>query len=280
MNFLKNKNTLIKAADPFIHQLEKVLCDSECIILLTDENGVMLRVVEGNKTMLEKQNARFHLVPGSIWTEETVGTCGHAITINTKTPIQICGPEHYSETYEQISCSTAPIFDANFNLAGTLCLVTPSPYHQSAHSLALVVSMAWAVQKEFQLELKNSLLSSTLEASDEAVITINQSGYITHANVVAKSMFPYGNDNLIGTRIEDILGEQPLITSVLTENKPMADIEIEVGKTNNKLNLRLAQPIVDDYGICYGCVLIFNKINRLKKSFLPAELKPDLLLMR
>ncbi|NLB89499.1 MAG: sigma 54-interacting transcriptional regulator, partial [Syntrophomonadaceae bacterium] len=262
---IKTKNTLIKSADPFIHQLETVLCDSECIILLTDENGVMLRVVEGNKTMLEKQNARFHLVPGSIWTENTVGTCAHTITIDTKAPIQICGPEHYSETYEQISCSTAPIFDTNLNLAGTLCLVTPSSYHQSAHSLALVVSMAWAVQKEFQLELKNSLLSSTLEASDEAVITINQRGLITHANVVAKSMFQYGNDSLIGAKIDDILGEQPLITSVLTDNKPIVDTEIEVAKINNKLNLRLAQPILDDYGVSYGCVLIFKKINRIKK---------------
>lgn len=261
---IKTKNTLVKSADPFIHQLETLVCDSECIILLTDEKGVMLRVVEGNKQMLEKQNARFHLVPGSIWTESTVGTCGHTITISTKAPIQICGPEHYGETYEQISCSSAPIFDTNLNLAGTLCLVTPSSYHQSPHSLALVVSMAWAVQKEFQLELKNSLLSSTLEASDEAVITINQSGFITHANVVAKSMFHYCNDSLIGAKIDDILGEQPLITSVLTEKKPIVDTEIEITKLNNKLNLRLAQPILDDYGASFGCVLIFKKINRLK----------------
>lgn len=262
---VKAKSLLIKSADPFIHQLETLVCDSECIILLTDEKGVMLRVVEGNQQMLEKQNARFRLVPGSIWTESTVGTCAHTITISNKTPIQICGPEHYGETYEQISCSSAPIFDTNLNLAGTLCLVTPSFYHQSPHSLALVVSMAWAVQKEFQIELKNSLISSTLEASDEAVITINQSGIISHANIVAKSLFHDWHDNLIGTNIYTLLGEQPLITSVLSDKKPIVDVEIEIAKLNHKLNLRLAQPILDDYGASFGCVLIFGKVNQVKK---------------
>ena len=265
----KGKSLLLKSADPFIHQLETLLCDSECIILLTDEQGVMLRVVEGSQQMLEKQNARFNLVPGSVWTESTVGTCAHTITISSKTPIQICGPEHYGETYEQISCSSAPIFDTNYNLAGTLCLVTPSCYHQSPHSLALVVSMAWAMQKEFQLELKNSLLSSTLEASAEAVITINQSGIITHANVVAKSIFL--QENLIGAELKDLLGEQPLITSVLHGNEPLVDVDIEVNKLDHKLNLRLAHPILDDFGINLGCILIFRKISRVKKIAPPTN---------
>ncbi|HZJ85283.1 MAG TPA: sigma 54-interacting transcriptional regulator [Syntrophomonadaceae bacterium] len=267
---IRTKNLLIKSADPFIHQLETLLCDSECIILLTDEQGVMLRVVEGNKEMLEKQNARFHLVPGSIWTESTVGTCAHTITISDKTAIQICGPEHYGETYEHISCSSAPIFDTNLNLAGTLCLVTPSFHHQSPHSLALVVSMAWAVQKEFQLELKNSLISSTMEASDEAVVTINQKGTITHANIVAKSLFHEWHANLIGSNVYELLGEQPLIASVLNDKKPIIDAKIEIAKFDHQLNLRLAQPILDDYGASFGCVLIFRKINQ-GKTLLPTS---------
>ncbi|MGR6835994.1 sigma-54-dependent Fis family transcriptional regulator [Syntrophomonas erecta] len=262
---IREKGLLLKSADPFIHQLETLLCDSECIILLTDERGLMLRVVEGSKDMLEKQNARFRLVPGSIWTEKTVGTCAHTITLNSGLPMQICGPEHYGETYEQISCSSAPIFDANYNLAGTLCLVTPSSFHQSRHSLALVVSMAWAVQKEFQLELKNSLLSYTLEAYDEAVITLNESGIITHANIVAKNMLGHLRDNLIGIKYNEVLGEQPLINTVLDNGKPIVDVDIHTEAIKHKLNLRLAQPILDEYGKNFGCVLIFRKVKQVKK---------------
>jgi len=132
---LRKKDLLLNAADPYIRQLETMLSNSECIILLTDEQGVMLRVIEGGKELLEQQNKRFRLVPGSIWTEETIGTCAHGISLITKTPMQICGSEHYCEKYEQISCSSAPIFDSNGNLAGTLCIVSPSFHHQTSHSL-------------------------------------------------------------------------------------------------------------------------------------------------
>ncbi|MGE5544975.1 MAG: AAA family ATPase, partial [Bacillota bacterium] len=107
---LRRKDLLLKAADPYICQLEAMLSDA--IILLSDEDGAMLRVIEGNDS-LRRQNERFNLVPGSVWNESTVGTCAHCISLVQCTPMQICGPEHYFEKYEEISCSSAPILDVN-----------------------------------------------------------------------------------------------------------------------------------------------------------------------
>ena len=77
------KDFLLKAADPYICQFEALLSDA--IILLSDEEGAMLRVIEGNE-LLRKQNERFNLVPGSIWNESTVGTCAHCISLIQCTP--------------------------------------------------------------------------------------------------------------------------------------------------------------------------------------------------
>lgn len=261
----QTKKLLLRAADPYISQLETMLLDSECIILLSDENGVFLRVIEGHKERLKQQNARFHLVPGSVWTEETVGTCAHGITLILETPMQICGPEHYCETYDQISATSAPIFDANRNLAGTLCIVTPSFHHQSAHSLGLTVAMAWAVQNEFQLSLNRELLNATLEVTDEAVITINKKGIITKANVTARKMFDYLERDLVNMQIEDILGNQSLIQSVLEAGKPVNDVEIEIEKYSQRIHLCSAHPVKDQYGENYGCILTLRKNNRYRK---------------
>jgi transcriptional regulator of acetoin/glycerol metabolism len=170
---MHQKDLLLKAADPYICQLEAMLSDA--IILLSDEEGAMLRVIEGNE-MLRKQNERFNLVPGSVWNESTVGTCAHCISLIQGTPMQICGPEHYFEKYEEISCSSAPIFDINYNLAGSLCVVTSSFSKQSSQSLGLVVSMAWAVQNQFQIALHNDLFNLTLQKTDSALMAINKSG--------------------------------------------------------------------------------------------------------
>ncbi|KUG03737.1 transcriptional regulator [hydrocarbon metagenome] len=262
---LREKDLLIKAADPYLRQLETMLSKSECIILFSDEQGAMLRVIEGNE-LLKKQNQRFRLVPGSIWTEETVGTCAHGISLIVGTPMQICGPEHYCGTYEQISCSSAPIYDGNGNIAGTLCIVSPSFHQQSYHSLGLVVSMAWAVQNEYQLALNNELLSVTLESAEEAVITINKTGLITKANLTAKKIMHYVERDLVGMQIEEVLGKQPLIKEVLKTGKPILDAEIEMEQWNQRLHLRSAQAVKDQYGQNFGCVLILKKIDRFKKS--------------
>lgn len=261
---MREKDLLIQAADPYLRQLETMLSKSECIILLSDEQGAMLRVIEGNE-QLKKQNRRFNLVPGSVWTEETVGTCAHGISLIAGTPMQICGPEHYCGTYEQISCSSAPIYDGNRNIAGTLCIVSPSFHQQSYHSLGLVVSMAWAVQSEFQLALNNQLLSVTLESAQEAVITINRKGFITKANLTARRMLHYLDQDLIGNSFETVMGKQPLIREVLDTGKPILDAEIEIEQLNQRLQLRSAQAVKDQYGQNFGCVLTLKKIDRIKK---------------
>ena len=258
---MHQKDLLLKAADPYICQLEAMLSDA--IILLSDEEGAMLRVIEGNE-MLRKQNERFNLVPGSVWNESTVGTCAHCISLIQGTPMQICGPEHYFEKYEEISCSSAPIFDINYNLAGSLCVVTSSFSKQSSQSLGLVVSMAWAVQNQFQIALHNDLFNLTLQKTDSALMAINKSGIITKANLVAQQMFVEISQDLIGTHVDQILGEQPLIKSVLESGKPIEDAEIEIDRLNQRVVVSFAKPLNDYCGNNLGCIVALKRINRIK----------------
>lgn len=260
---MRQKDLLLKAADPYICQLEAMLSDA--IILLSDEEGAMLRVIEGNE-MLRKQNERFNLVPGSVWNESTVGTCAHCISLIQGTPMQICGPEHYFEKYEEISCSSAPIFDINYNLAGSLCVVTSSFSKQSSQSLGLVVSMAWAVQNQFQIALHNDLFNLTLQNKDSALMAINKSGIITKANLVAQQMFVEITQDLIGTHVDHILGEQPLIKSVLESGKPIQDAEIEIDRLNQRFAVSFAKPLNDYCGNNLGCIVALKRINRIKST--------------
>lgn len=262
----REKDLLLKASDPYIRQLETLLTNTESIICLTDEQGVMFRVVIGDYELLDQQNKRFRLVEGSVWTEATVGTCAHVISLILGVPMQICGPEHYCEKYEQISCASAPIFDSNSNLSGTLSIVTPSFHHQNSHTLALAISMAKAIQNEFQLGINDELLQVAFETSDEAVITINKNGAITKANAVAKKILSFLDRELTGMLIDEILGNQPLIKSVLKTGKPMLDTSVEIDKYKQKLQLCSVKPLRNNNGTNFGCILTLKKINRVRKT--------------
>ncbi len=255
----QEKASLLESSEPFIHQLSTMLADSQCIILLSDEVGSMLRVLEGSKK-LEDQNKRFKLVTGSIWNEETVGTCAHGISLIHGIPMQICGPEHYCEKYDDIFCSAAPIFDGNQNLAGTLSIVSPSYHQQNAHSLGLVVSMAWAIQKDFQLCFNKELLHVTMDSADKGVLTINKAGIITQANNMAQSFFNnLLEHDLIGMPYQTVFGHLSFIDSVLNDGKAVFDTEFLLERWNQHINITSVQALLDTAGQNMGCVLTFKR---------------------
>lgn len=265
------KTMLLDSSEPFILQLASMLADSECIILLSDEHGCMLRVLEGNKK-LEDQNKRFKLVPGSVWNETTVGTCAHAISLIHEIPMQICGPEHYCEKYDNIFCSAAPIFDGNQNLTGTLSIVSPSYQHQNAHSLGLVVSMAWAIQRDIQLLFNKELLDVTMNSTETGVLMINRSGIITQANAIARNFFEKLLDHeMTGMPYKTILGQQSAVESVLSGGKSVFDSEIHLERWNLTIHLLSAQLIPDAVGQNLGCLLTFKKNDPAKKISTPTS---------
>lgn len=263
---LGEKGLLLKAAQPYLLNLETMLSHTSCMVLLSDEEGVMLRVLIGNQKLFKQINKRFQLSPGVVWTEKTIGTCAHGISLLLGIPMQICGPEHYSEKFGQISCSSAPIFDVNDNLAATLSIV--SPYLQNSHFLSLAVSTAWAIQNEYQLALNRELFDTALEATDEAVIIINRRGIIVRASAAARKTLDFWGRDLIGMPIEDILGKQPLVDFVLRVGEPVKDAEIESERLNRRLCFS-AQPQKDRNGNNFGCVLTLKEIERNRRREKP-----------
>lgn len=262
---IREKELLLQAADPYIHQLKNVFANTESMILLSDERGVMLRVVVGNHHILAKAQNVFSLIPGVIWTEETVGTCAHGITLLQGTPMQICGPEHYCQTFGEFTCSAAPIYDTERNLAGTLCLVSSYSRLQNLHSLGMVMSMAAAIQNEFQLALNKELLKISLESPDEAILVINKQAEITKVNMTAKKYFNYLDQDLLGMQVEAVLGKQPLIKSVLETGQPVFDAEIAMERWS-RVHLLSLQPLPGSSGKHCGCLLKLKKIERNRKS--------------
>lgn len=266
MELARKNDLLLSTAEPYLCQLEAILSHTICWFFLSDDKGIVLRILPGDKDAIEYIREKHNFTMGSVWTEENIGTVSHVISLSLKLPIQLCGPEHYFEEFNQHSCSCAPIYDTFGNIAGTLNIVSPYLHTQNSHSLGLAVSMAWAIQNQFQLALNNELLSVTLEASNEAVITINNSGIIIKANATAKKMFNFLEQDLTGKRVEDILGSHHLINSVLRTGKSVLDVDIEIQNWDRKVHMRSAHPIKNNEGKIYGCVITLNIMSQTKTT--------------
>ncbi len=252
---LEKKELLLVAADPYIKELENMMYNNPSMILLSDENGVMLRVATGEHKFFKKATQEFELVPGVRWSEDTVGTCAHVMTLIKGVPYQLASSEHYCESYERFSCSSAPIFDLNGNIAATLSIVSPHVHHQNSHSLGLVTSMAWAIQNRFQLILRGYLAETDSLSDADIVLVVNKRGFITAANNTARRHFS-GVSSVTGVPVESLLGRLSFMNDVLAGNS-MQDVTIETETL--KLELKSARPVIDDRGNIYGLVLVLGK---------------------
>lgn len=259
---LQEKAPFIEAAKPYMQQLEYLLSSMESYILLSDENGVILSIVDS------LGENRYHLVPGSVWNEETTGTCSHGMCILLKSPIQLCGAEHFSKIFSKISCSSAPVYDVNGNLEGTLTIVSPYLQSQSSHSLAFVITMAMAIQKDFQLYEKNELFNTTFASTTDPMVVLDNQGIVLSANVAANAMLEPSGKDLVGLHIEEILGKQPFLETVLKKREPILNVDIKVEKWKQTLHLYSALPVNNKKN---GCILTLRRIDQNIKSGKPSS---------
>lgn len=258
---VNGRKFLLRAADPIVTRLKNIIANTSCNVLLTDEQGVLLYVYSGNKSSTKN----YRLEPGVIAAEDTIGTCAHGLSILLKTPMQVWGPEHYSEAFTRCSGSSAPIFDLFGNMVGTLTIGSAQEYHQSSHTLGMVISMAWAIEKQFAFMLENDYLEITMEAAADPILILNLEGKIFEANSEARKLFAATDHSLIGKHIETVIGKQPLIQSLLKTRISFYEIDIENEENKNKY-ICSAQPINDTYGNSHGFILSFKPHARGKKA--------------
>lgn len=251
---------LIKFADGHINYLQDMFIGTNCYAILADQDGVICRVYASK---FDKQVEKLLMMPGSLWNEETVGTCSHVLCALSQRPIQLCGPEHYSELSLPIVASSAPIFDIQGNLSATITIASLDSRYQNAHTLGMAVSIAKGIQIELFLEERKEARYLTAIDSDDGVITINCQGFITKANIAAIKIFGIP---LLGAKFNEILGDQPLIRSVLETGKFIQDTEVEVPLRNMKLHIRAIHPVLDKVGRTMGCFFTFQKAGSSRKT--------------
>ena len=171
---MSKKAPILKAADLYIEKLNKIILPSDKYsIFFSDENGIILRVVCSKDELTGRTAERIGLMPGAIWTEATVGTCSHVLCTLIKEPVQLWGPEHYTEIFwEGLTCSTAPIFDSQGKLVGTLSIGSNHYFRQNTHTLGLAIATTWAIQNHLQLIAENDIENDVQNAN--VIVILNE----------------------------------------------------------------------------------------------------------
>jgi len=164
---------------------------------------------------------------GTTFSECTMGTNAHTLSMILKNPVQLFGPEHYCVELEHVIASAAPILDKSREAIASVILVQPMDFppwerkmqDRLRYSLGIVISLAAAIKTEMLLKkttekLKNvrshynncnNLFKSTLNCIDEKILIIDRTGQIINCSHECASLFKLKSDDIGKKNITEYL---------------------------------------------------------------------------
>ncbi|WP_448681474.1 sigma-54-dependent Fis family transcriptional regulator [Pseudomonas nicosulfuronedens] len=178
-------------------------------VLLSDERGITL------DARLPSERDRYTqagLIVGARWDESIAGTNGIGTALAAGEALTIHRQEHFLVSNFRLSCSVAPIFDAQHRLRGCLnatCLYNDGPKDAQYLTLQLVILYARLIENASFRQRYRDRLTLSVKARDEVsdlaneqLIALDEQGRVIGANHAA---FTACRGELLGSRIEQLL---------------------------------------------------------------------------
>jgi sigma-54 dependent transcriptional regulator, acetoin dehydrogenase operon transcriptional activator AcoR len=196
---------LIELATPFLKKMDQPIKESGMMALLVDPDGYVLSLSGNERTLTNAKKINF--VEGVRWTETEVGTNAIGTALQTKEPVIIHGPEHYSVASHQWSCSATPIVKEDGRLLGVIDVSCPV---ESSHPfmIGMVTSISYAIEKEItsrsykqEVALIQQALILAETHKNHLFIVCNHNNLILSASKPIRERFP----QVIGMNLHELL---------------------------------------------------------------------------
>ena len=126
-----------------IETLIQQIAGSNFLLAFADPDGVVLDLCADNRFRLNEPDAA--IVAGSCWSEAVCGTNGFGTALATGRAVAVNGAEHFFARHASLSCTAAPIRDAQGEIVGVLDASSHVASRQQ-HTQALVRMAATHVE--------------------------------------------------------------------------------------------------------------------------------------
>ncbi len=267
---LAEKQELIRIAKPFMANLYKFVAGSGFVVVLTDERGYIMEIFADEDTLGGPMTGNFF--HGASWREEEAGTNAIGTALVLRQPIQVSGAEHYCQKHHCLTCSSAPIFDADGRMVGILDMSGAS-YASHLHTLGMVVAAAEAInaqlairQKNRELALSNNRLTNIFNTMSDGVLMVDGRGIVNQVNPAAKKILDKSEREVLGTNVDKLFGGNAgLPRRMLGAREPFEDAEIMVdGKKGMFHCFASGEAVTDEQENVIGGVIILRPIKQIQ----------------
>lgn len=189
---LGRNRPLLSASGEELQALEHALSGTDCRVILTDSEGVIVHVT--HHPLADQPLLGVAARLGVNLSESAVGTTAPGLVAHTGQACSVMGAEHYYDCLQSFHCAAAPIRDIHGRLAGVLDLsIETRPFGFDAASL--VGAYATAIENRLlktqareQLVLQFQAHPDLLDSVQQGLAGINEQGRLAWVNPVGRRL--------------------------------------------------------------------------------------------
>lgn len=234
-------------ARPIIEYLHGQIRDSGCIILLSDENGILLDAV--GDPGFSGRAAQVALRPGASWAETDRGTNAVGTALVEAAPVVIHGSEHFLDRNGFLACAAAPLTASNGHLIGVLDISCDQRvYHP--HTFGLVRAAAQMIENRMfeiahvrDIKLRFHASRQGVGTLVEGVVAVTADGRIRGANGPAMNLLGLHQRDLGQVSVSPLFDET--LDSLLARERRRGGDPLELHRAGGeRVFLRVDMPRV------------------------------------
>ncbi|RWA77781.1 helix-turn-helix domain-containing protein [Mesorhizobium sp.] len=205
---------MIRAAEGSLNRLYLAVGGVGCCVMLADRDGIPLErrgAVADDETFDE-----WGLWTGTVWSEESEGTNGIGTCIADQRALTIHRDQHFFSRNTLLSCTTAPVYDHEGNLAAALDVSSCRADLAEDFVQLIAVAVGDAARRieaeNFRMVFSGAriLLAPAAERTAGALIAVDSDDLVIGATRSARLAFGITREVLAkGLLAADILGDTP-----------------------------------------------------------------------
>ncbi|NOQ24944.1 MAG: AAA family ATPase [Bacteroidales bacterium] len=264
---LDENKELLDIADSIISQLLATVEKNGFVIVLTDSEACILKIVGDKETL--KAAGDLNMVEGASMSESSIGTNAMGTAISEDASVQITAKEHFISAYHQWTCSATPIH-YNQKIIGTLNL-TGKADNVHPHTLGLVMAAVSAIENKLA---SNTILHELYASRQYAWAMMNNLAYgvfaidlndeIKWVNDSACRIINVRRKKLLDKAINEILPEWMKIKRIVLNDLSLLDQESYFGLPEIQENFLFnAYLIKNDEQEILGFLVTFRSLSRM-----------------
>ncbi|MDG3085557.1 sigma 54-interacting transcriptional regulator [Vibrio hannami] len=246
---IKVNQELLQIAKPYINKLYQIVEGTGFRVMLSDTLGCVLHCIGDDVLVGELAEP----VPGTIYSEDVIGTNSIGTCIAINAPIQVWAEEHFCQHYQVLAGSTAPIKDKYGNLVGTITLAgNKSEVH--AHTLGMSIAVADAISRALQIDVlyqeKQRLLdekNAIFQTISEGLLVVDPYGVINECNSAFCDFFAISREQLLAKRLSDLPTLKQL-DNLIYKDYDISNVELSIPIKSSFISMYLCIKRLSDVG--------------------------------